>query len=135
MYKIIEGYENYLVSETGRVVNKKFNRELSPYMDKSGYLSVELFKKGKGKQFLVHRLVAQTFIPNPEGKTHVHHKDSDRRNNNVDNLEWVTNKENMEQRDLKESRGRVSKRRIIKLYKSKRKWDSVEDFLVEIVKL
>ena len=60
----------------------------------SGYKFIGLYKGGKLYQFYVHRLVAQAFIPNPENKPEVNHKDRNRHNNCVDNLEWVTAKEN-----------------------------------------
>jgi len=62
---------------------------------KLGYCSVELFNKGKSKRFLIHRLVAQHFIPNPDNLPQVNHKDENPRNNCVDNLEWCTAKYNM----------------------------------------
>lgn len=58
-------------------------------------MSVELFKDKKGKKFLVHRLVALAFIPNPNCLPQVNHKDENRANNDVDNLEWCSAKYNM----------------------------------------
>lgn len=60
----------------------------------TGYLTVRLTDTTKVKTHRVHRLVAQAFIPNPDNKPFVNHKDSNRQNNHVDNLEWVTAKEN-----------------------------------------
>lgn len=62
---------------------------------KSGYLFVTLSKAGKAKQYRVHRLVAQAFIPNPNGWPQVNHKDEDVTNNKVENLEWCTAKYNL----------------------------------------
>ena len=56
----------------------------------NGYLRVTLSKNGKNKHYRVHRLVAQAFIPNPDNKPQINHKDNDRKNNNVENLEWCT---------------------------------------------
>lgn len=61
----------------------------------SGYASVQLFKNKIGKRVLVHRLVASAFIPNPDNLPQVNHIDENKLNNSVDNLEWVTAKQNM----------------------------------------
>lgn len=95
------------VSNTGRVYIKEYRTtdslgrkythgglELSVHKDHSGYLYVEL--PIIRKKFKLHRLVAETWIPNPENKPQVNHKDGDKANNCVENLEWVTAKENIE---------------------------------------
>ena len=61
-----------------------------------GYIRLGLYEKKIEKKFLVHRLIAQTFIPNPFNKPQVNHIDSNKSNNSVENLEWITNKENRE---------------------------------------
>lgn len=134
MYKQIEDFENYLINEEGIVLNKKYNRQLLQPVNKQGYPEVQLWKNGKGYTKSVHRLVAQTFIPNPDNFPQVLHKDDDRRNPHIDNLIWGTNKQNMEQRDLKVGRGKVSKKKIMKLYKQK-VWETADDFLAAIIKL
>ena len=100
-WKNIAGYEGlYEVSNMGRVRSLNYNRRigkikvLKPQNNGQGYLVVKLSKNREGKRFKVHRLVAQTFIPNPFGKPQVNHKDENKTNNNVENLEWVTAKEN-----------------------------------------
>ena len=85
----------YLISTTGQVKTAKTGRVLAPAVDARGYERVCLFKCDRRRRFKVHRLVAITFIPNVNGKPQVNHKDGNKRNNSVENLEWVTNDENM----------------------------------------
>ena len=104
-WRIVEGYEGlYEVSSYGRVrsVDRYDNRNcfrkgkvLSPAKDKNGYLKVILNCNGKCKTINIHRLVAQTFIQNPNNLTEVNHKDEDKTNNSVDNLEWCDRKYNL----------------------------------------
>lgn len=82
--------EDYEVTEDGKVINKKSRKELKGQLNGKGYLRVSI----GGKLMFVHRLVAEKFIPNTEEKKQVNHKDGNKLNNNVDNLEWVTNAEN-----------------------------------------
>lgn len=85
---------NYLVTEDGKVLSKKTGRCLKGEVSNRGYLRVTLSLNGAYKKFSVHRLVAEAYLPNPENKPQVNHKDSDRLNNHVDNLEWCTSSEN-----------------------------------------
>lgn len=92
-WKKIEGYENYQVSTYGNVRSLNFGHIgevglLKPQITKTGYYRVELYNKNGSRRFLVHRLVAQAFIPNPENLPHINHKDGCRTNNVVTNLEW-----------------------------------------------
>jgi hypothetical protein len=94
-WKDIEGYiELYQVSNLGRVKNVHTSRVLKNILTKDGYYVVDLYKHKKGKKFLVHRLVAEAFIPNPNKKRFVDHINTIRTDNNVNNLRWVTCKEN-----------------------------------------
>jgi hypothetical protein len=116
IWKDIPGYEGlYQVSNLGRV--KSVDRCI---LDTTGrkqtkpskmiaqrkrnhrykYVSVNLYKDNKIKAHVVHRLVAQAFIPNPENKPQVNHIDENPENNRADNLEWVTAYENMHYNDL-----------------------------------
>lgn len=98
MFKKLEINPNYSIDENGNVRNDKRNRLIAPFNNKAGkgYLYVSLYR-GKAKQgnYGVHRLVAQTFIPNPNNKPYVNHKDGNTKNNNVSNLEWVSPLENV----------------------------------------
>lgn len=64
-------------------------------INKNGYITVDLHKKGKIKTFLLHRLIAETFIPKVKGKNIINHKDNNPTNNQVNNLEWCTQSENI----------------------------------------
>ena len=90
VWKDIEGYEGlYQISNLGRVKNIKTNHILSKNLQNNGYLMAHLYKNGR-KAVLIHRLVAKAFIPNPENKPTVNHKDHNRQNNVSSNLEWAT---------------------------------------------
>jgi len=93
-FRTIKGYENYRVSNKGRVWSDKTNKMLRPRLGNRGYYDIALKNNSKSKRFYVHRLVALTFIPNPENKPQVNHIDLNRTNSNVENLEWCTDQEN-----------------------------------------
>ena len=85
--------EMYSVTEDGKVINNKRNKERKACIDKYGYLKVGLNERNK--KYFVHRLVALTYIENPDNKETVNHKDGNKLNNHVSNLEWMTNAENI----------------------------------------
>jgi len=85
----IEGYENYLIFEDGRVFSKKRNKFLKATPNSRGYLRLNLCKDGKLKLFQIHRLIALHYIPNPNNYEEVDHLDRNRQNNSIDNLRWV----------------------------------------------
>lgn len=93
-WKEIKGYEGrYLISSSGDVISLNYNRTgfakmLTWKVNNKGYAWVELRKNGIKDQRLVHRLVAEAFIENPEGLNLINHKDENRLNNEVSNLEW-----------------------------------------------
>lgn len=89
-WKWIDGYEGfYKVSDCGSVKNAT-GKILKLKKEKNGYLRVHLDKKGKREYFNVHRLVAETFLPNPDNLPQVNHKDEAKTNNHLENLEWCT---------------------------------------------
>jgi len=88
----IPDFPDYKVSDRGNILNINSGRILKPGL--YTYKKVYLYKKGRPYMRYVHRLVAQSFIPNPEGKKEVNHKDFDKHNNHVSNLEWVSYSEN-----------------------------------------
>ena len=88
----IKNYEGiYQISNKGNIKNIKRDKYLKPRLDKYGYLRVILCKKGTHyKNFQIHRLVAEAFIPNPENKPQVDHINTIRTDNNVENLRTIT---------------------------------------------
>lgn len=96
MMKEIKGYEDYKINESGIVINKN-GHVMRTAKSNSGYLRTSLENKDGRKNFSIHRLVAQTFIPNPNNLPIVMHKDNDPLNNYVSNLEWGTQSDNINQ--------------------------------------
>lgn len=94
MGKDIEGFDNYEVSTEGQVRNKKTGLILKGYCGTWGYLRVNLYTNGKATSKLIHRLVAEAFVPNPDNKSDVNHINEIKTDNRVKNLEWMTSKEN-----------------------------------------
>lgn len=101
--KQIKDYPDYAISNLGNVYSYKNGKvvKLSPKITK-GYLEVQLWKNGEQKWFLIHRLVAQAFIPNPLGLPQVNHIDEDKTNNQAENLEWCTCQYNIEYSQAKQ---------------------------------
>lgn len=91
----IEDNPNYLVSDSGEVKRKSANTNKA-FRESKGYMAVDMYQDGERKTKRVHRLVAEAFVPNPNNKPEVNHKDGNRYNNSASNLEWVTKKENCE---------------------------------------
>ena len=95
IWKDTDGYSDYEVSTYGRVKRKSTGTILKPTNDSRGYPAVTIIDSVGQHTKNVHRLVASTFIPNPDGKRTVNHKDGDKRNNHITNLEWNTMSENI----------------------------------------
>ena len=87
---------NYQVSSDGHVRNKNTGKTLKGSPDKRGYLTASIWINKQIHTMLIHRLIAQTFIPNPDNKPTVNHKDGNKQNNAVSNLEWATHQENID---------------------------------------
>lgn len=97
LWKDIEGFEYYQVSTKGRIrsfIKGKEPKILKPYDNGYGYLYINLYKNNKMYAKRVHKLVAEAFIPNPEGKTEVNHINGNKTDNRLINLEWTSPSEN-----------------------------------------
>lgn len=110
VWKTINGFENYMVSNLGNVrsidrttfhpkartgIAPKKGRLLKPFPNHKGYLMVKLYQSRKPKTIAIHRLVATAFVENPFSLPQVNHKDENKQNNDVTNLEWCTNDYNI----------------------------------------
>lgn len=95
IWKPIDGFEGYKISNDGFVYSEKTSRVLNKINNSSGYYHICLTSNGKMQYQLLHRLIAQAFIPNPYNKPFINHIDGNKKNNKIGNLEWVTNKENI----------------------------------------
>lgn len=121
---------NYLIYSDGRVFNKKVNRFLKGKIGATGYQEFALAIGDKrsingkklSKMIYGHRLVAETFLPNPNNLPYVHHKDNNRLNNSVDNLEWVTALENNLEAQNDPTRKSKSKTRYYTVDLPNEKW-------------
>lgn len=122
IWKPIEGYEGkYMISNFGRVKSLKNScgnyREkiLKPLKSKKVYLQVNLSLNGKVQMFKIHRLVAEAFLPNPDDLEQVNHKDENKLNNCVENLEWCDNRYNVRYTQAKKV-GCYKNNKLIKIY-------------------
>lgn len=96
IWRDIKGYGGlYLISNYGRVYSNNSYKFIRPYFNNKGYLKVDLYKDGNRKKLFIHRLVAETFISNPDNLPQVNHKDEDKTNNKVNNLEYCVCKYNV----------------------------------------
>lgn len=93
--KIIDNYPNYKVTKDGKIYSIRYKKIMEHKKSPCGYLSIKLCNNKLMKDYYIHRLVATAYIENPLNKKWVNHKDGNKSNNNVDNLEWVTHSENM----------------------------------------
>ncbi len=91
--RVLDLFSGYTIREDG-VVTSRFGRGITHQISRNGYVRVELWQSGSGKKYLVHRLLAEAFIPNPQGFATVNHIDGDKLNNALSNLEWASQSDN-----------------------------------------
>ena len=126
VWKTIPGFEKYQVSNLGRV--RSFRGITERIMKSSGikYKQIGLSIKGKVYYFLIHRLVAEAFIPNPDNLPFVNHKNEDKTDNRVENLEWCTAKYNMTYNNIQWRRTEGRRKKISQFTKDGifiKEWD------------
>lgn len=138
--KPVEGYEDkYLISEEGKVFSLISNRFLKGTVNSNGYLVVQLCKgkRVEQKQFLIHRLVAQAFLKKDKERIYVNHKDGNKQNAHVSNLEWCSSSENElhSYKVLKKKPSTPMLNRKGALCPSSKKVASLNKYTLEIIKV
>jgi hypothetical protein len=126
-WKIIDNYPEYQISTLGHIISTKNDDviKLKPNKCRNGYYSIQL-GSNKNPHMLIHRIVAQTFIPNPENKECVNHKNRNRRDNRVENLEWTSASENMQHSyDTDETKRSTSRLNIIQGTRNDKKFKRI----------
>lgn len=131
IYKEIEGYAGYKISSRGDVLNRH-SKKLKLFRNRA-YPQVELYKNNIGKTYYVHRLVAISFIDNPNKYKIVNHRNGIKDDNRVENLEWCDHLKNMEHASFMYKNGCIRKSKIIKLYLMNKNI-SVVDFVSILMK-
>lgn len=123
IWKKIKGHETYEVSNLGRVKSLKYGKEriLKPVINNHGYAFVNLYS-GSGKVKTIHRLVAAAFLG--ESELQVNHKDGEKLNNALDNLEYVSNRDNVAHFHKSKSDGYTSRFIGVSWHKGKKKWQA-----------
>ena len=106
-WKFVYGYPHLIVSNTGKVRSLLLDREIRPFVSNRGYLRVALCKDKTTKFAHVHRLVAEAFVPNPNGYDTVDHIDGNKLNNNADNLQWLSRGDNIRKAGGKWNQGAI----------------------------
>lgn len=89
-------YKNYIITKEGSIISKKTGKQIYVHVNKKGYNFVRLKCNGNGQTFLVHRIIAEVFLPNQDNLKEVNHKDGNKSNNNHWNLEWCTRQHNVD---------------------------------------
>ena len=134
-WREVKEYSNYEVNQLGEIRHKKRQKILKPRDNNGGYQYVNFKINGKNTNFAVHRIVANAFIPNPNGYTEVNHKDYNKKNNCVNNLEWVSSSQNKQHSYLKQE-NKKSRGKAVNQYTKEgtflKTFDSVSDAAKEL---
>lgn len=130
MYKELEEAAGIYIYDDGRVWNEKKQKFISTSLDEKGYVKVSLWVNKKVKTLKIHRLVAKYFIPNPYNYKEVNHKDEDKTNNCVSNLEWCNRKYNVNygNRSKKVSQSMLNNRQSKKVLQYDRNGNFVREY-------
>jgi hypothetical protein len=95
-FKKITGYESYTIYKDGRIYSELSKRFIKGSYDFYGYKNIKLYKNEIPKAFKIHQLIAIAFIPNPDNKPNINHINGIKDDNRIENLEWCTQKENIQ---------------------------------------
>jgi hypothetical protein len=119
-FKIVNGFTAYQININGDVLNLKTCKTLKSYVDTRGYVRIDLQQKIDGvikyRRTSIHRLLAENFIENPNNYKYVNHIDANKLNNNLNNLEWCTQKQNLHHsRYITKNGSVISKQKILKI--------------------
>ena len=141
IWKDIEGFEGkYQISSMGRVKSLNFKltgkeQIMSLKVNKYGYKQILLYKDKKYKTFLIHRLVAQAFIPNPENKPEIDHINTNKTDNRVENLDWCTAEYNHNYGTRNDRIAKALSKPVLQFSKTDefiKKWNSIMDIKREL---
>lgn len=127
-WKDIKGFEDkYRISSNGNCFSIKYNKIMSPHITNSGYYQINLYKDGKPIPKLIHRLVAEAFLDNPDNLPEVNHKDENKLNNAVSNLEYCDRKYNQNYGTRTEKQKNKCSKPILQIKNGKiiREWESI----------
>lgn len=135
MIQKIPNYDNYFIYDNGDVLNASTGKILKGSIGEHGYKYYRLSKNNTKKMFYAHKLVAEAFLPNPDNLPVVNHKDGNKLNNNVDNLEWVSYSENITHAHQEKLIKSVSKREYYKADLPNEKWAPVNGYRYSVSNL
>lgn len=121
-YRPIDDYPNYAVSNLGNVKNIRTGRILRYGLNSSGYKVIDLYNNGKSKTQQIHKLVGKAFLPNPENKPCIDHKNNNKLDNRLENLRFATLQENS--RNCKISSRNTSGIKGVNWHKKTKKWQA-----------